>query len=143
MVSLKVYPLKGSFSGSFHFLPSIFLQCSIPSMLSSWAVLLLVYVWDSHPFFFFAFLRFYLFIHEKIRERQRHRQREKPAPCREPYEGLDPRTPWSRTGLKADTQLLNHPGIPHTYFSIHLPSPRLQDRISNCLNNAIQATNAC
>ena len=39
--------------------------------------------------------RFYLFIHERHKERQRHRQREKQAPCREPYEGLDPRTPRS------------------------------------------------
>ena len=46
------------------------------------------------------------------RERQRHRQRERQAPCREPDVGLDPGTPGSRPGLKADAQLLSHPGIP-------------------------------
>ena len=49
---------------------------------------------------------------ERERARQRHRQREKQAPCREPNVGLDPRTPASRPGLKADTQPLSHPGIP-------------------------------
>ena len=31
---------------------------------------------------------------------------------REPDVGLDPRTPGSRPGLKADPQPLSHPGIP-------------------------------
>ena len=35
-------------------------------------------------------------------ERQRHRQREKETPGREPYMGLDPGTPGSCPGLKAD-----------------------------------------
>ena len=39
-------------------------------------------------------------------ERQKHRQREKQAPCREPDVGLDPGTPGSRSGLKADAQSL-------------------------------------
>ena len=42
---------------------------------------------------------------ERERERQRHRQREKQAPCREPYVGLDARSPGSGPGLKA---ALNH-----------------------------------
>ena len=46
------------------------------------------------------------------RERQRHRQREKQAPCREPDAELDPRTPGSRPEPKADTEPLNHPGVP-------------------------------
>ena len=40
---------------------------------------------------------------ERERGKQRHRQREKQAPCREPNMGLDPRTPGSCPGLKADT----------------------------------------
>ena len=36
------------------------------------------------------------------RERQRHKQREKEAPCREPDMGLDPRSPSSHPGLKAE-----------------------------------------
>ena len=46
------------------------------------------------------------------RERQRHRQREIQAPHREPAVGLDPRTPGSHPGLKADAQPLSHPGVP-------------------------------
>ena len=46
------------------------------------------------------------------RERQRHRQREKQDPCREPDVGLDPRTSGSHPELKADAQLLSHPGVP-------------------------------
>ena len=44
---------------------------------------------------------------ERERERQRHRQREKQAPCREPEVGLDPRTPGSLPGPKADTKSLS------------------------------------
>ena len=53
-----------------------------------------------------------LFIHERHRERHRPRQREKQAPCREPDAGLDPRTPGSRPGPKADAHLLSPPGAP-------------------------------
>ena len=49
-------------------------------------------------------------------ERQRHRQKEKQAPCREPDVGLDPRTAGSHPELKADTQLLSHPGVPPPSF---------------------------
>ena len=49
-------------------------------------------------------------------ERQRHRQREKQAPCREPDTGLDPRTPESFPGQKADAQPLSHPGGPKLAF---------------------------
>ena len=56
---------------------------------------------------------------EKERERQRHRRREKQAPSQEPDVGLDPRTPGSRPGPKADAKLLSHPGIPYFYvFSL-------------------------
>ena len=39
---------------------------------------------------------------ERERERQRLRQREKQAPCREPDVGLEPRSPGSHPGLKAE-----------------------------------------
>ena len=42
----------------------------------------------------------------------RDRQRERQAPCWEPATGLDPRTPGSCPGLKADAQSLSHPGVP-------------------------------
>ena len=42
-------------------------------------------------------------------------QREKQAPCRELDVGLDPRSPGSRPGLKADAQWLSHPGVPWTF----------------------------
>ena len=63
---------------------------------------------------YFILKDFYLFIRdtEGERERQRHRQREKQAPCREPYVGLDPRSPGSRLGPKAGAKPLSHPGIP-------------------------------
>ena len=41
------------------------------------------------------------------RERQRQRQRKKQAPCRDPYMGLDPRTPGSLPEQKADAQPLS------------------------------------
>ena len=37
-----------------------------------------------------------------MRDREIERQREKQAPCREPNVGLDPRTPGSRPGPKAE-----------------------------------------
>ena len=71
---------------------------------------------------FILFILFYifkiLFIHERHRERQKHKQREKQAPCKEPEAGFDPQTPGSHPELKADAQLLSHPGIPtYTYLS--------------------------
>ena len=52
------------------------------------------------------------------RERQRHRQREKQAPHGEPDVRLDLRTLGSRPELKADAQLLSHPGIRQTEVSL-------------------------
>ena len=52
------------------------------------------------------------------RERQRHKQREKHAPCREPDEGLDPRTPGSHPGPKAGAKPLSHPGVPRRVFTM-------------------------
>uniref|UniRef100_A0A8P0SCB5 Refilin A n=1 Tax=Canis lupus familiaris TaxID=9615 RepID=A0A8P0SCB5_CANLF len=66
-------------------------------------------------FFFFFFFKI-LFMRDTHRERQRHRQREKQAPCREPDVRLDPGTPGSRPGRKADTQPLSHPGAPGVGF---------------------------
>ena len=36
------------------------------------------------------------------------------APCREPDAALDPRTPGSCPGPKADAQPLSHPGVPNS-----------------------------
>ena len=55
------------------------------------------------------------FIYSFMRDMERGRdtgQREKQAPCGEPDVGLDPRTPGSHPGPKADAQPLSHPGIP-------------------------------
>ena len=55
---------------------------------------------------------------ERERQRQRQRQREKQAPHREPDVGLNPGTPGSFPGLKADVQLLSHPGVPQKDFQM-------------------------
>ena len=54
------------------------------------------------------------------REGQRHRQREKQAPCREPNTGLDPGTPGSCPGPKADAQPLSDQ-VPQdqNYYYLH------------------------
>ena len=57
--------------------------------------------------FFFKILFIYLFMRD-IGKRQIHRQ----APLRAPDIGLDPGTPGSRPGPKADAQPLSHPGVP-------------------------------
>ena len=76
-------------------------------------------------YLFFSFQDFiYLFMKNTERERQRHRQRKKQAPCGEPDEGLDPRTPGSQPELKADTQPLSHPGVPLCTFFICLKTVR-------------------
>ena len=62
--------------------------------------------------FFFFFLRFYLFIHERHTKRQRHGQREKQALCREPDVGLNPGTPGSCPGPKADRHSTAEPSRP-------------------------------
>ena len=49
---------------------------------------------------------------ERDRGRDTGRGRKKQAPCREPDVGLDPRTPGSCSGPKADTQPLSLPGVP-------------------------------
>ena len=58
-------------------------------------------------------------------DRDRHRQREKQAPCGEPDAGHDPSTPGSRPELKADAQLLSHPGVPRARASEANPAPFL------------------
>ena len=53
------------------------------------------------------------------RKRKRYaenRQREKQAPFREPGVGLDPRSPGSHPGPKADAKGRSHPGIPLRLF---------------------------
>ena len=52
----------------------------------------------------------YLFMRDI--EREREKKREKHGPCREPNVELDPGTPGSCPGLKADAKLLSHPRIP-------------------------------
>ena len=71
--------------------------------------------------FIFIFLRFiYLFMRDRDTERQRHRQREKQAPCGEPDARLDPRTPGSRPGPKADAPPLSHLGaVSYTHLRAH------------------------
>ena len=57
------------------------------------------------------FLRFYLFIHESHREAET--QAEGEASSLQGVDvGLNPVTPGSHPELKADTQLLSHPGVP-------------------------------
>ena len=51
-------------------------------------------------------------------ERQRHGQREKQAPCRDPDEGLDLKTPGSRPEPKADAQPPSHLSAPIYLFSM-------------------------
>ena len=75
---------------------------------------------ETLTIFFFFFLRFYLFIHERHTERdRRHRQREKQAPCREHDVGLDSRTPGSHPGPKADPQPLSHQVSHDILFHLH------------------------
>ena len=69
---------------------------------------------DFHFHFFKDFI--YLLMRDREREKQRHREREKQAPCREPDVGLEPGSPGSRPGLKADAQPLSHPGCPIFIF---------------------------
>ena len=69
---------------------------------------------------------------ETERCRQRPRQREKQAPCGEPEVGLDPRTPGSRPGPKADAQPLSHPGVPISrikHLSCNLPGFSLEKNL--------------
>ena len=51
-------------------------------------------------------------IEREKRQRHRQREREKQALCQEPNAGLDPGTPGSRPGPKANAKPLSHPGIP-------------------------------
>ena len=55
-----------------------------------------------------------LFIHDTHThtQRQRYRQRERQAPCRKPDLGLDPGTPGSCPGPRADAPPWSHPGGP-------------------------------
>ena len=59
-------------------------------------------IWGIHFFFFFKIL----FIYSWETQNEREKQREKQAPCKEPDVGLDPETPGSRPGPKADDQSL-------------------------------------
>ena len=60
--------------------------------------------------YFYFFLRFYLFIHERHRERQKHRQKEKQAPYGEPDAGSQ--DSGVMTEPKADALPLSHLGLP-------------------------------
>ena len=63
-------------------------------------------------FFVFVFLGFYLFIHERQREVETQAEGEAGS-LWGPHAGLDPRTPGSHPGPKADTQLLSPPHASH------------------------------
>ena len=55
---------------------------------------------------------------ERGRDRGRGRSR---LPAGSPHDaGLDPRTPGSHPGWKADAQPLSHPGIPNTFILSHV-----------------------
>ena len=66
--------------------------------------------------FNYYYFKYFTYLSMRDTERQRHRQREKQALRREPDSGLDPRTLGSRPELKADAQLLSHPGVPIRTF---------------------------
>ena len=77
---------------------------------TGWIVLL------SHYYYFF--LRFYLFIHDRHREREAETQAEREAGSmhREPNVGFDPGSSRSHPGPKAGAKPLRHPGIPRCLF---------------------------
>ena len=56
---------------------------------------------------------------ERERERGRDTGRGRSRLHREPDVGLDPRTPGSHPGPKADAQSLSRPGIPVNLFLFH------------------------
>ena len=59
---------------------------------------------------------------------------EKQAPCREPDVGLDPGTPGSCPGPKADAQPLSHPGVPWTGFLMPNLNFLVVNRDNSCNN---------
>ena len=66
---------------------------------------------------FVIFICNYLnFIYLFMRETQRERQREKQAPFMEPDDRLDPRTPGSHPGPKADAQIPSHADTSHSFY---------------------------
>ena len=101
-----------SHSGAQHLIKLVNFYCFTKDIIKgTWSFLF------SFLFFFFFFFKILcIYSWETQGERKRHRQREKQAPCREPDVGLDPGTPGSRPGPKADVQLLTPPyGRPCTY----------------------------
>ena len=52
------------------------------------------------------------------RDRDIDRGREKQPICRKPDAGLNPGSPGSRPGLKADAQPLSHPGVLTTFSNL-------------------------
>ena len=75
----------------------------------------------SKDIFFKDFI--YSFMRDTERKQRQRQREEKQAPHREPDAGLDPRTPGSCPGPKADAQLLSHPGVPRrrVLCSLHTP----------------------
>ena len=55
-------------------------------------------------------------------QKEAETQREKQTPCSSPSAGLDPGVPESHPQLKAEAQLLSHPGIPklQTYTQTYI-----------------------
>ena len=70
----------------------------------------------SKDIFFKDFI--YSFMRDTERKQRQRQREEKQAPHREPDAGLDPRTPGSCPGPKADAQLLSHPGVPKRHFKM-------------------------
>ena len=60
---------------------------------------------------FFFFFQDFIYLSMRDPEREAETQ-EKQAPCREPDAGLDPGTPGSRPGPRADIQPPSPPGAP-------------------------------
>ena len=61
-----------------------------------------------------------------MRDTHTHRKREKQTSCRDPDEGLDPRTAGSCPEPKADAQPLSPPSVPYSPFSCGICSVSLQ-----------------
>ena len=69
-------------------------------------------------------------------EREAETQEEGEAgPCREPDMGLDPGTPGSHPGPKADAKPLSHPGIPKPAISC----PELEHSFSQLYSQQLSA----
>ena len=84
------HPARGACSSVVDWGPRSHVHHRVCLFLIFFFKILFIYSWETHTH------------RERERERQRHRQREKEAPWREPHVGLDPGSPVSGPGLKAE-----------------------------------------